>query len=107
MPVSGPQLRVCAYCCYAQEMAWKDQNDKPYELKAVKKSDAPSGSEGSNWIKYEITQGSNVITGYRQGSVTAIRRVAEEIVVGLNERRSPNRGRVQLTQLKKTAKRAS
>jgi len=88
-------------------MPWRDQNDKPYELKAVKKSDAPSGGQGENWIKYEITQGTNVITGYRQGSVTAIKRVAEEIVVGLNERRSPNRGRVQLTQLKKTAKTAA
>ena len=88
-------------------MPWRDQNDEPYELKTVKKSDAPSGSDGGNWIKYEITQGTNVITGYRQGSVTAIKRVAEEIVVGLNERRSPNRGRVQLTQLKKTVKRAA
>jgi hypothetical protein len=88
-------------------MNWRDQNDEPYELKAVSKADAPSGSQGDNWIKYEITQGTNLITGYRQGSVTAIRRVAEEIVVGLNERRSPKRGRVQLTQLKKTPKRAA
>ena len=88
-------------------MPWRDKNDEPYQLKAVRKADAPSGSEGENWIKYEITQGNNVITGYRQGSVTAIKRVAEEIVVGLNERRSPNRGRVQLTQLKKTPKRAA
>jgi hypothetical protein len=101
------ELRVQADCCYAGLMAWRNQNDEPYELKTVKKSDAPSGSAGNNWIKYEITQGTNVITGYRQGSVTAIKRVAEEIVVGLNERRSPNRGRVQLTQLKKTPKRAA
>ena len=87
-------------------MPWRDQNDEPYELRTVKKTDAPSGSAGNNWIKYEITQGTNVITGYRQGSVTGIKRVAEEIVVGLNERRSPNRGRVQLTQLKKSTKRA-
>jgi hypothetical protein len=88
-------------------MPWRDQNDKPYELKAVHKSDSPTGSDGENWIRYEITQGTNVITGYRQGSITAIKRVAEEIVVGLNERRSPNRGRVQLTQLRKTPKTAA
>ena len=88
-------------------MSWRNQNDEPYELKTVRKADAPSGSQGENWIKYEITQGTNVITGYRQGSVTAIKRVAEEIVVGLNERRSPKRGRVQLTQLKKTPKTAA
>lgn len=88
-------------------MPWRDQNDEPYELKAVKKTDAPTGSQGDNWIRYEITQGTNVITGYRQGSVKAIKQVAEDIVVGLNERRSPNRGRVQLTQLKKTPKTAA
>lgn len=88
-------------------MAFRDQNDEPYELKAVKKTEAPTGSQGENWIRYEITQGTNVITGYRQGNVKTIRREAEEIVVGLNERRSPNRGRVQLTQLRKTAKTAA
>ena len=88
-------------------MTFRDQNDEPYELRAVKKTEAPSGGQGENWIRYEITQGRNVITGYRQGSVKAIRREAEEIVVGLNERRSPNRGRVQLTQLRKSAKSAA
>lgn len=88
-------------------MSWRDQNDEPYELRAVKKTDAPAGSEGKDWVRYEIAQGSNLITGYRQGSVSSIKRAAEEIVVGLNERRSPNRGRVQLTQLKKTPKTAA
>jgi hypothetical protein len=69
-------------------------------------SSRPSGRPKLRPAAKAIT-GSNVITGYRQGSVTAIKRVAEEIVVGLNERRSPNRGRVQLTQLKKTPKRAA
>jgi hypothetical protein len=87
-------------------MSWRDQNDKPYELRSVHKAEPPAGSQGSDWVRYEIGQGKNVITGYRQGSLTAIKRVAEEIVVGLNERRSPKRGRVQLTQLKKTPKTA-
>jgi hypothetical protein len=88
-------------------MVWRDQNDEPYELKGVNKAEPPPGSQGEDWVKYEITQGSNVITGYRQGTLKAIKRAAEEIVVGLNERRSPNRGRVQLTQLKKTPKSAA
>ena len=87
-------------------MAWRNQNDVPYELKGVHRAEAPAGSEGKDWVRYEIAQGSNLITGYRQGTVAAIKRVAEEIVSGLNERRSPNRGRVQLTQLKKTPKSA-
>lgn len=88
-------------------MSWRNQNDEPYELKAVNRTDPPPGSEGKDWVRYEIAQGTNLITGYRQGTVTSIKRVAEEIVVGLNERRSPNRGRVQLTQLKKTPKSAA
>ncbi len=88
-------------------MSWRDQNDEPYELKAVNRSEPPTGSEGKDWVRYEIAQGSNLITGYRQGTVAAIKRAAEQIVEGLNERRSPNRGRVQLTQLKKASKSAA
>lgn len=88
-------------------MSWRDPNDKPFELRSVHKSDAPAGSQGTDWVRYEIGQGSNLITGYRRGSIAAIRRAAEDIVVGLNERRSPKRGRVQLTQLKRTAKTAA
>jgi hypothetical protein len=88
-------------------MNWRDPNDKPFELRSVNKSEPPTGSHGSDWVRYEIGQGSNLITGYRQGSIASIKRVAEEIIIGLNERRSPKRGRVQLTQLKKTAKTAA
>jgi len=86
-------------------MSWREQNNEPFALLSVHRSEPPTGSEGKDWVRYEIVQGSNLITGYRQGSVTSIKKVAEEIVVGLNERRSPKRGRVQLTQLKKTPKR--
>jgi hypothetical protein len=88
-------------------MTWRDPNDEPFELRSVHKSDPPSGSQGSDWVRYEIKQGSNLITGYRRGSIASIKRVAEEIVVGLNERRSPKRGRVQLTRLRKTPKSAA
>jgi hypothetical protein len=88
-------------------MSWRDPNDKPFELRSVHKSDAPAGSQGNDWVRYEIRQGSNIITGYRRGSIASIKRAAEQIVVGLNERRSPKRGRVQLTQLRKTAKTAT
>jgi hypothetical protein len=88
-------------------MSWRDPNDKPFELRSVHKSEPPRGSQGNDWVRYEIGQGSNLITGYRRGSIAAIKRAAEEIVVGLNERRSPKRGRVQLTQLKRTVKTAA
>ena len=85
-------------------MSWRPPNNEPFELLSVHKSDPPEGSQGKDWVCYEIGQGTNVITGYRQGTITAIKRIAEEIIVGLNERRSPKRGRVQLTQLKKSTK---
>lgn len=88
-------------------MSWRRQNDEPYELLSVQRADAPDGGQGSDWGCYKIAQGSNIITGYRQGTLAAIKAAAEEIVTALNERRSPKRGRVQLTQLKKAAKSAS
>ncbi len=85
-------------------MSWRKQNDKPFELHSVELSDPPEGGQGEDWVRYEIIQGPNVITGYRQGTVQSIKEVAEQIVVGLNERRSPKRGRVQLTRLNKSNK---
>lgn len=88
-------------------MSWRSQNDEPYELVSVHRAEAPDGGQGKDWACYKIAQGPNIITGYRQGTLTAIKRAAEEIVTALNERRSPKRGRVQLTQLKKATKNPS
>ena len=85
-------------------MAAQNPHDEPYELLSVDKSEPPAGGQGDDWCRYRIAQGANVITGYRQGSVNSTKRAAQEIVSGLNERRSPKRGRVQLTQLNKTTK---
>ncbi|HEU4618348.1 MAG TPA: hypothetical protein VFV10_09920 [Gammaproteobacteria bacterium] len=82
-------------------MTGRTPNDEPFELVSIEKATAPSGSEGSDWFSYRIAQGSNTITGYRQGSLGAIKESLKEIVAGLNERRSLKRGRVQLTQNRK------
>ena len=82
-------------------MSGRTPNDEPYELISVQKSSAPEGSDGSDWVSYRIAQGTNTITGYRQGSLATIRASLQETVVALNERRSPRRGRVQLTQARK------
>ena len=49
---------------------------------------------------YRISQGQNVITGYRRGDLKAVRGEVEQIVVALNDRRltrkerpGPKRGR--------------
>lgn len=85
-------------------MTWRSQNNVPFTLVSVEKSDPPPGNQGNDWVQYKIEQGTNTISGYRRGSISAARKAAKEIVASLNERRSPKRGRVQLTQTRKPAK---
>lgn len=67
----------------------------PYEIVSIKRSEPPSGMEGSDWYRYEIIQGDNRIHGYRSGNRKNVTRAVEGIVAQLNERRSGKRGRVQ------------
>jgi hypothetical protein len=69
---------------------------QPYEIVSVKRTDPPSGMEGSGWHHYIISQGGNRISGYRQGTLTAVTSAVEEIVGQLNERQLGKRGRVNL-----------
>jgi hypothetical protein len=70
---------------------------QPYEIVSVKRSDdPPSGTEGVGWHHYVISQGDNMISGYRQGTLRAVTSAVEEIVVQLNERQLGKRGRVNL-----------
>jgi len=82
-------------------MTARTPNDEPFQLVSIQKASPPTGSEGSDWFSYRIAQCTNTITGYRQGSLTMIKASLHEIILGLNERRSLKRGRVQLTQTKK------
>ncbi|HEX6998000.1 MAG TPA: hypothetical protein VF322_07635 [Gammaproteobacteria bacterium] len=77
-------------------MTFRAPNDEPYRLLSIDSTQAPEGGDGDDWFSYRIAQGSNVITGYRQGKLAVIQASVEEIVAGLNERRRPKRGRVQL-----------
>ncbi len=71
--------------------------DQPYEIVSVRRAKPPSGAEGSNWHRYVIAfDGTNTITGCRQGSLRAVTRAVEEIVVQLNERHLDKRSRVNL-----------
>ncbi|MBN1240242.1 MAG: hypothetical protein JXB36_17190 [Gammaproteobacteria bacterium] len=88
-------------------MTARTPNDEPFELVSVQKAAAPTGSEGNDWFSYTISQGTNTITGYRQGNLAVVKESLQELIVGLNERRSPKRGRVQLTQTKKPPKAAA
>lgn len=85
----------------SEQTSGRTPNDAPYELVSIKKSAPPPGSDGNDWYSYRISQGSNTITGYRQGERAAVEAALRQTVVALNERRSPRRGRVQLTQMRK------
>jgi hypothetical protein len=70
---------------------------EPFALGSVDKTKPPMEGEKGTWHRYTITQGANVITGYRKGSRTAVTRAVKDIVAELNERRFGRRGRVHLT----------
>lgn len=58
--------------------------------------DAPPGCTGTNWLRYQIRQGTNVIDGYRRGTASSVRAHADTVILALNERRTVKRGRVDL-----------
>ncbi len=70
--------------------------EQPYKIISVYRVEPPRGAKGSNWHRYVIAQGTNVIHGHRQGSLNDVMRVAQEFVVRLNERRSGKSGRINL-----------
>lgn len=56
----------------------------------------PAGETDQDWMHYRIAQGKNMIDGYRRGSDAAVRAHVEGIVLALNERRIPHRGRTSI-----------
>jgi hypothetical protein len=66
-----------------------------YRLLDIEPTEAPDGS-GGEWFVYRITQGDNLIRGYKAGSRFNVTVDVEQIVVVLNERRMVRRGRVNL-----------
>lgn len=71
-----------------------------YEVLSVEPAEAPYNLGGADWYRYVIVQGSNEISGYRQGNLHTITRSVEEIVVRLNERRIGKSGRVHIVMSK-------
>ncbi len=66
-----------------------------YTIQSIEPSDPPSGTEGSDWYQYVIVQGSNKISGYRQGNLESVRQAMEENIELLNERQFGKRARIQ------------
>ena len=68
----------------------------PFKIVSIRAVAAPPGTVGTNWHRYEISQGDNRIVGYRAGATGPVREAVELIVVGLNMRRTHRRGRVHV-----------
>jgi len=68
----------------------------PFQMVSVAATMAPSGANGSNWFRYEITQGPNRIVGFRAGNQDGVTEHVRLMVLHLNERRWHRRGRVHV-----------
>ena len=68
----------------------------PFEIVSVVAALAPKGLNGANWFRYEISQGINRIVGYRAGNKDGVTDDVRLMVLRLNERRGPRRGRVHV-----------
>jgi hypothetical protein len=69
----------------------------PFAVGNIESIAPPVEGAGKFWCRYTIVQGSNTITGYRQGGVKAVKKAVGEIVADMNQRRMGKRGRVHLT----------
>jgi hypothetical protein len=58
----------------------------PFELVSIDPTAAPHGGAGDDWLVYRISQGLNLVTGYRCGSRAHVVAEVERIVIALNER---------------------
>ena len=73
-----------------------------YEIVSIEPAEPPPGGKGSYWYRYVIAfEGSNSITGYRQGSLKYVTSGLVEMIAELNERHFTKRGRVNLVLARK------
>ncbi len=72
---------------------------RPFEIVALEQTDSPDGSDADDWYRYELTQGTTTITGYKQGGAEEVREEVASLVSRLNERRAGKTSRVHLTRI--------
>ena len=62
-----------------------------YEIVSIQRAEPPPDGKGANWYCYVIAfEGSNTITGCRQGSLKAVTSGVTEMIAQLNERHWKN-----------------
>ncbi|MCY4477574.1 MAG: hypothetical protein OXC70_06270 [Gammaproteobacteria bacterium] len=72
---------------------------RPFEIVALEQTASPDGSDADDWYRYELTQGTTTITGYKQGDANEVREEVTSLVSRLNERRAGKTSRVHLTRI--------
>lgn len=68
-------------------MITQANHEVPFRLASLIKTGAPEGSDGT-WYRYVIAQGTNEITGIRNGAEAEVAHLVGEMVERLNERRA-------------------
>ena len=72
---------------------------RPFEIVTLEQTESPDGSDADDWYRYELTQGTTTITGYKQGEEEEVRDEVTSLVSRLNERRAGKTSRVHLTRI--------
>jgi hypothetical protein len=57
-----------------------------YRLVSVDRACAPEGATGDDWLVYRISQGANVVTGYRRGGREDVDVAVTLMIEALNAR---------------------
>jgi hypothetical protein len=57
-----------------------------YRLVSIESTIAPAPAVGDDWLVYRISQGTNVVTGYRRGTRASVTYEVERIVDAFNDR---------------------
>jgi len=57
-----------------------------YRLVSIESTIAPAPAVGDDWLVYRISQGTNVVTGYRRGTRASVTYEVEKIVEAFNDR---------------------
>ena len=74
-----------------------------YELVSIERAEPPPDGTGANWYRYVIAfEGSNTITGCRQGSLKDVTSGMVEMIAQLNERHRNKGSRADHVPQKKT-----
>ncbi len=72
----------------------------PYKLKSLTNCKPPFKAEGSNWYQYEISQGSNIITGYKCGDHKHVLESVQLNIDQLNQRQKGKYGNMNISKPK-------